>query len=92
MKLFDCFMLRTVRRKLVFISKLAGCLLILSYIVSVNLESDSEVSFFVWIIFVAAIILAVDFLMGHYISKSLNFISNILQTLSCPTHLSNQQY
>ena len=25
--------------------------------------------------------------MGHYISKSLNFISNILQTLSCPTHL-----
>lgn len=82
MKLFDCFMLRTVRRKLVFISKLAGSLLILSYIVSVNLESDSEVSFFVWIIFVAAIILAVDFLMGHYISKPVSKLSRSAQRMA----------
>ncbi|MDE6387232.1 MAG: HAMP domain-containing histidine kinase [Lachnospiraceae bacterium] len=75
MKLSDSFMLRTVRKKILFISKLAGFLLIFSYVVSVNLEIDSDVSHFMWILFVIAIVLTVDFLMGYFISRPVSKLS-----------------
>ena len=69
MKLSDSFTLRTVRRKIVAITKLAGMLLILSYIVSIQLEIDSDLSSVLWMIFVIVIVLMVDCLMAHFISK-----------------------
>ncbi|MCB7521014.1 HAMP domain-containing histidine kinase [[Clostridium] hylemonae] len=77
MKLDDNFTFRTVRKKILIISKLAGILLILSYILSTKLEIDPDVSFAVWFAFVIAVVLVVDFLMGHFISKP---ISKLNQT------------
>lgn len=77
MKLNDNFSLRTVRKKILVVSKLAGMLLILSYILATRLEMEPDVSFAVWFLFVLAIVLAVDFLMGRFISKP---ISKLNQT------------
>ncbi|WP_346911313.1 sensor histidine kinase [Faecalicatena orotica] len=77
MKLDEIFTLRTVRKKILFVSKLAGILLILSYILSTKLEIDTDVSFAIWFVFVIAIVLVVDFLMGHFISRP---VSKLNQT------------
>lgn len=77
MKLKDDFTFRTVRKKILMVSKLAGILLILSYILSTKLKIAPDVSLVLWFAFVIAIVLAVDLLMGHFISKP---ISRINQT------------
>lgn len=77
MKLKDNFTFRTVRKKILMVSKLAGILLILSYILSTKLEIEPDISLALWFAFVIAIVLVVDFLMGHFISKP---ISKLNQT------------
>ena len=77
MKIKDNFTFRTVRKKILMVSKLAGILLILSYILSTKLEIEPDISLALWFAFVIAIILVVDFLMGHFISKP---ISKLNQT------------
>ena len=77
MKLKDNFTFRTVRKKILMVSKLAGILLILSYILSTKLEIDPDISLALWFAFVIALVLVVDFLMGHFISKP---ISKLNQT------------
>lgn len=71
MKIKDNFTFRTVRKKLLMVSKLTGILLILSYILSTKLEINPDVSLAIWFAFVIAIVLVVDLLMGHFISKPL---------------------
>lgn len=77
MKIKDNFTFRTVRKKILMVSKLAGILLILSYILSTKLEIDPDISLALWFAFVIALVLVVDFLMGHFISKP---ISKLNQT------------
>lgn len=77
MKLKDNFTFRTVRKKILLVSKLAGILLILSYILSTKLEIEPDAALALWFAFVIAIVLVVDLLMGHFISKP---ISRINQT------------
>ena len=67
MKLKDNFTLRTVRKKILIVSKLAGILLILSYILSAKLKTAPDISFAVWFDLVIAIVHVMDFLMGHMI-------------------------
>ena len=77
MKIQDNFTFRTVRKKILMVSKLAGILLILSYILSTRLEIAPDISLALWFAFVIALVLVVDFLMGHFISKP---ISKLNQT------------
>lgn len=77
MKIKDNFTFRTVRKKTLMVSKLAGILLILSYILSTKLEIEPDISLALWFAFVIALVLVVDFLMGHFISKP---ISKLNQT------------
>ena len=77
MKIKDNFTFRTVRKKILMVSKLAGILLILSYILSTELEIEPDISLALWSVFVIALVLVVDFLMGHFISKP---ISKLNQT------------
>lgn len=77
MKIKDNFTFRTVRKKILMVSKLAGILLILSYILSTKLEIEPDISLALWFAFVIALVLVVDLLMGHFISKP---ISKLNQT------------
>lgn len=82
MKLKDNFTLRTVRKKILIVSKLAGILLILSYILSAKLKTAPDISFAVWFVLVIAIVLVMDFLMGHLISKPISKLSQTAQKMA----------
>lgn len=72
MKITESFTLRTVHKKLLLASKLAGILLILSYILSTKLDMDSDASFLLWMVFVILLVLTVDFLMSRFLSKPIS--------------------
>lgn len=82
MRLDDKFTFRTVRKKILMVSKLAGILLILSYVLSTRLEIDPDVSFALWFAFVVAIVLVVDFLMGHFISKPISKLNQAARKMA----------
>lgn len=69
MKRMDCFNLRTVRRKVILISKLAGALLIVSYMITTSLPVDPDMALVLWLGFVTLLVLGIDFLMGRFISE-----------------------
>lgn len=66
------FSLRTLRKKIVMLSKIAGAILIVSYIISTRLQINQDVSFLIWIIFIVALMLAVDFLLGYFITDPIS--------------------
>ena len=69
MKLKDMFTLHTVRKKLLMVSKIMGILLILSYLASAYLPLKTDTAFFLWMLFVVAMVLLLDFLLGRLISR-----------------------
>ena len=68
----DLFSLRTVRKKVLMLSKLAGIALILSYIFSTGLPVSEDTSLLVWLGFVFLLVLGIDFFMGHFITKPIS--------------------
>lgn len=68
MNLKNIFSLRTVRKKIIITSKLAGAVLVASYLFSVHVSDNPEVSLLVWLAFVIPLILTIDFLLGRFIS------------------------
>lgn len=82
MKLNENFTLRTVRKKILMVSKLSGILLIFSYILTTKLKIDPDVSFAVWFAFVIILVLIVDFLMGHFISKPLSELNQTARMMA----------
>lgn len=71
----DSFSLRTVRKKIIMMSKLAGIVLIASYIASTRLPIAPDASFFIWIVFVSLLLLTIDYLMGRFISTPISKLS-----------------
>ena len=69
MNLRNLFRLRTVRQKLIMISKIAGIILIISYIISTRLPVEPDISLWIWLFFVTALVLALDYLMRLFISN-----------------------
>ncbi len=63
------FSLRTVRKKVLMLSKLAGIALIFSYILSTGLPVSRDASFLIWLGFVLLLILGIDFFMQRFITK-----------------------
>lgn len=54
-KIKEQFSLRTVRKKIIFISKIAGAFLIISYIISVRLPFEKDISFLIWVVIVVVL-------------------------------------
>lgn len=72
----EAFSLRTVRKKIVMLSKLAGIVLIFSYILSTRLPVDEDISFLVWLGFLLLLVLGIDFFMGRFISKPISELND----------------
>ncbi|MDE7219379.1 MAG: HAMP domain-containing protein, partial [Oscillospiraceae bacterium] len=68
----EAFSLRTVRKKMVMLSKLAGIVLIFSYILSTRLAVSEDVSFLIWLGFVLLLVLGIDFFMSCFITKPID--------------------
>ena len=65
----ELFSLRTVRKKILMLSKLAGIALIFSYILSTGLPVSKDASLLIWLGFVLLLILGIDFFMQRFITK-----------------------
>ena len=68
----EAFSLRTVRKKIVMLSKLAGIALIFSYILSTRLPVSEDASFLIWLGFLLLLVLGIDFFMSHFITKPIS--------------------
>ena len=65
----EAFSLRTVRKKIVMLTKLAGIALIFFYILSTRLPVSEDISFLIWLGSLLLLVLGIDFFMGHFISR-----------------------
>lgn len=68
------FSFRTVRKKIIMVSKIAGILLMFSYLISTRLSLGKDISFLLWIIFVILLIILIDYLLGRFISDPIDNI------------------
>ena len=97
MKIKDNFSLRTVRKKIIMVSKIAGIILIISYVISTRLPIEQDFSFLLWLCFVILLVLAVDYLMGRFISKPVDRLSEAARKMaqldfssSCEIHTNDE--
>lgn len=68
----ELFSLRTVRKKILMLSKLAGIVLIFSYIFSTGLPVSKDTSLLIWLGFVLLLVFGIDFFMGRFITKPID--------------------
>ena len=68
------FSLRTVRTKIIVISKLAGVILMISYLISTRLPLEEDISLLLWVIFLILLIMMIDYLLGRFISDPIGKI------------------
>ena len=68
------FSLRTVRKKIIMISKIAGIVLMISYLISTRLPLEEDLSFLLWVVFVILLIIIMDYLLGRFISNPIHII------------------
>ena len=78
----ETFSLRTVRKKIVMLSKLAGIVLIFSYILSTRLPVGEDASFLIWLGFLLLLILGIDFFMGRFISKPVEELNDAAKRMA----------
>lgn len=69
MKNSDNLSIHSIRKKILLMSKVIGTVLVISYILSTKLPFSSNISLFIWTVFVVLLIFSVDFLMSCFISK-----------------------
>ena len=82
MNIKDNFTLRTVRKKIIMVSKIAGLLLIASYIVATRLPINPRAAFWIWLCFVILLVLVVDYLMGRFISNPVSALSQAARQMA----------
>lgn len=70
----ELFSLRTVRKKIIMISKIAGIVLLVSYLIFTRLPLEENISFLLWGIFVILLIMMIDYLLGRFISNPISKI------------------
>ena len=68
----ELFSLRTVRKKILMLSKIAGIALVFSYILSTRLPISEDASFLLWLGFVLLLILGIDRFMARFITKPID--------------------
>ena len=71
----ELFSLRTVRKKVLMLSKLAGIALIFSYILSTGLPVSKDASLLIWLGFVLLLVFGIDFFMDRFITKPMSMLT-----------------
>lgn len=67
---------RTVRKKILMLSKLAGIILIFSYSLSTRLPISKDVSFLIWLGLLLLLIWGIDFFMARFITKPISKLND----------------
>ncbi len=71
----ELFSLRTVRKKVLMLSKLAGIALIFSCILSTGLPVSKDASLLIWLGFVLLLVFGIDFFMDRFITKPMSMLN-----------------
>lgn len=74
--------LRTVRKKIIMLSKITGILLILSYVLSMEFPLGENLSLIIWLLFVSILVLIIDYLLGRFISSPITELSNAAKRMA----------
>ena len=82
MSIKDDFTLWTVRKKIIMVSKIAGMILIISYIISTRLPVDPDLSFWIWLCFVMMMVLVINYLMGRFISRPVSRLNQAARQMA----------
>lgn len=82
MKIRDSMNVFTIRKKILLASKLIGIVLIASYVLSANLSINTDYSYALWIAFVVVLILVIDLLMAHFISKPVSELNGAARSMA----------
>lgn len=81
--------LNTVRKKVLLLSKSAVALIVLCYIFTSKLPTSRSSAFVIWLILLALVILGVDIMLSHFITRPLDEISRTagqMADLDFPAH------
>lgn len=82
MKIRDSMNVFTIRKKILLASKLIGIVLIASYVLSAKLSINMDYSYALWIAFVVVLILIIDLLMAHFISKPVSDLNEAARNMA----------
>lgn len=81
-KIKESFGLSTVRKKVLMLSKVAGVMIVLFYLVTIELSDDSSAAFLIWFCLLIVVILGVDVMLGRMISNPLNEINDTARQMA----------
>lgn len=82
MKIKDNMSIFTIRKKILLASKFIGIVLIASYVLSAKLSINADYSYALWIAFVVVLILVIDLLMAHFISKPVSELNEAARSMA----------
>ncbi|HBG5343157.1 TPA: HAMP domain-containing histidine kinase [Clostridioides difficile] len=76
------FGLYSVRKKVFFLSKLSGALIILFYLIVEEFSLNTKFEFWIWFIILVIFIMSIDFLLGKFISEPITSINKSARSMS----------
>ena len=82
MKISDNRKVFGIRKKILLASKLMGAILVLSYVFFTGLPLNADVSFIIWLVFVAALICIIDLWMAKFITKPVAELNDAARSMA----------
>lgn len=82
MKINEHMTVFTIRKKILLASKLMGMILVLSYVFSTRLPLTPSISLVIWLVFVVALICAIDFWMSRFITKPISELNDAARNMA----------
>ena len=82
MKISDNRKVFGIRKKILLASKLMGAILVLSYVFFTGLPLNADVSFIIWLVFVAALICVIDLWMAKFITKPVSELNDAARSMA----------
>lgn len=76
------FGLHSVRKKVFFLSKLSGALIIFFYLLVEEFSMNSKFEFWIWFVILVILIMNIDFLLGKFISEPITSINKSAKSMS----------
>lgn len=82
MKVSDNMNVFSIRKKILLASKLMGVILVLSYVFFTGLPLNADISFVIWLAFVAALICVIDLWMAKFITKPVSELNDAARSMA----------
>lgn len=82
MKISDNMNVFSIRKKMLLASKLMGVILVVSYVFSTRQPLNTDISFVIWLVFVAALICVIDLWMAKFITKPVSELNDVARSMA----------